>query len=76
MRRPVKGESGSQKVVDSTGYDGVCHSTHENERIVETNVLHRGIGRRSIAYINASTALDHRLPHCRLQFIDPTTTTF
>ena len=66
MRRPVKGESGGQKVVNGTGYDGVCHGTHENECVVETNVLHQGIGQCSIAYINASTALDHRLPHCRL----------
>ena len=40
MRRPVEGESGGQKVVDSTGYDGVCHGTHENERIIKMSVLH------------------------------------
>ena len=43
-RRPVEGELGSRKAVEGAGYDGIHHSTHRNECIIETNALHRGMG--------------------------------
>ena len=43
-RRPVEGEPGGRKAVEGAGYDGIRPSTHRNERIVETNTLHRDMG--------------------------------